>query len=61
MPKVRVAGFGVSMDGFSAGIDQGIDNPPGKGGPELFEWFFRHRWNPRSFKDLQEKQRATRM
>ena len=40
MPKVRVAGFGVSLDGFSAGTEQSIDNPLGKRGPEIFKWFF---------------------
>jgi dihydrofolate reductase len=40
MPKVRVAGFGVSLDGFSAGTEQSMDNPLGKRGPELFQWFF---------------------
>lgn len=40
MPKVKVAGFGVSLDGFSAGIEQSLDNPLGKRGPELFQWFF---------------------
>jgi dihydrofolate reductase len=40
MPKVRVAGFGVSLDGFSAGTEQSIDNPLGKRGPEIFQWFF---------------------
>jgi dihydrofolate reductase len=40
MSKVRVAGFGVSLDGFSAGPEQSIDNPLGKGGPEIFQWFF---------------------
>src|SRR6202034_2522613 len=40
MPRVRVAGFGVSLDGFSAGIEQSLDNPLGKRGPEIFQWFF---------------------
>jgi dihydrofolate reductase len=40
MPKVRVAGFGVSLDGFSAGTQQSIDNPLGQRGPEIFQWFF---------------------
>jgi dihydrofolate reductase len=40
MPKVRVAGFGVSLDGFGAGPEQSIDNPLGKRGPEIFQWFF---------------------
>lgn len=40
MPKVRVAGFGVSMDGFAAGPDQSLENPLGVNGPELFQWYF---------------------
>lgn len=40
MSKVRVAGFGVSLDGFSAGTDQSLDFPLGKRGPEIFRWFF---------------------
>lgn len=40
MPKVRVAGFGVSFDGFSAGPEQGLNDPLGKRGPEIFQWFF---------------------
>lgn len=40
MTKVRVAGFGVSLDGFGAGIEQSLDNPLGKRGPELMQWFF---------------------
>lgn len=26
MPKVRVAGFSVSLDGFSAGIEQSLND-----------------------------------
>ena len=40
MSKVRVAGFGISLDGFGAGIEQSLDNPLGKRGPEIFQWFF---------------------
>ncbi|TPJ31788.1 dihydrofolate reductase family protein [Mesorhizobium sp. B2-7-2] len=40
MGKVRVAGFGVSLDGFSAGTDQSLEYPLGKRGPEIFQWFF---------------------
>jgi dihydrofolate reductase len=40
MTKVRVAGFGVSLDGFAAGTDQSLDYPLGKRGEELFQWFF---------------------
>jgi len=40
MTKVRVAGFSISLDGFGAGLDQSLENPLGKRGPERFEWFF---------------------
>src|SRR4026207_1313214 len=40
MPKVRVAGFGVSLDGFSAGTEQSLNDPLGKRGPEIFQWCF---------------------
>jgi len=43
MSKVRVAGFGISLDGFGAGIEQSVDDPLGKRGPELFQWFFHTR------------------
>ncbi|MET0934936.1 MAG: dihydrofolate reductase family protein [Luteibacter sp.] len=40
MTKVKVAGFGVSLDGFAAGPDQSLEQPLGVCGPELFSWFF---------------------
>jgi dihydrofolate reductase len=40
MPKIRVAGFGVSLDGFSAGPDQSLNDPLGERGTEIFQWFF---------------------
>jgi dihydrofolate reductase len=40
MSKVRVAAFSLSLDGFGAGPEQSLDNPLGKRGPELFDWFF---------------------
>ncbi|HEY4319022.1 MAG TPA: dihydrofolate reductase family protein [Herbaspirillum sp.] len=40
MMRVRVAGFSVSLDGFAAGIEQSLEYPLGKRGPELFQWFF---------------------
>jgi hypothetical protein len=38
--KARVAGFGVSLDGFSAGVEQSLNDPLGKREPEMFQWFF---------------------
>ncbi|EBV3599679.1 dihydrofolate reductase [Salmonella enterica subsp. enterica serovar Virchow] len=40
MGRIRVAGFSVSLDGFSAGPDQSLEQPLGRHGPELFGWFF---------------------
>jgi dihydrofolate reductase len=40
MARIRVAGFGVSLDGFAAGTEQSLEHPLGKRGPELFQWFF---------------------
>ncbi|HEV7608373.1 MAG TPA: dihydrofolate reductase family protein [Steroidobacteraceae bacterium] len=43
MSKVRVLSFSLSFDGFGAGPDQGLDNPLGVNGPEMFEWFMASR------------------
>jgi dihydrofolate reductase len=43
MSKVRVAGFSVSVDGFGAGPEQSLQDPLGKRGPEMFQWFFHTR------------------
>lgn len=40
MGKVRVAAFSISMDGFGAGIKQGLKDPLGVRGEELHNWFF---------------------
>ena len=40
MSKVRVAAFGVSLDGFSAGPNQSLENPLGEGFPDVMGWFF---------------------
>lgn len=40
MPKVRVAGFSVSLDGFGAGPAQDLEHPLGENGMELHEWLF---------------------
>src|SRR3982751_4560744 len=40
MSKVVVQSFGITLDGFSAGPDQDLQNPLGVNGPELMEWFF---------------------
>jgi dihydrofolate reductase len=48
MPKVRVAGFSVSLDGFSAGVEQSLTDPLGKCGTEMFQWYF----HTRSFRSM---------
>jgi dihydrofolate reductase len=40
MAKVRVAAFGVSLDGYGAGPNQSLENPLGVGFPEVMGWFF---------------------
>jgi dihydrofolate reductase len=40
MQKVRAQCFGMSLDGFSAGTDQSLENPLGVRGPEIMDWFF---------------------
>ena len=40
MTKVHVAGFSISLDGFGAGPEQSLENPLGRRGRELHQWFF---------------------
>ena len=40
MSKLRVHSFSISLDGYGAGPDQGLDNPLGVGGEALHEWIF---------------------
>lgn len=40
MSKVKVAGLAVSLDGFSAGVDQSLQQPLGLHGEDLFQWYF---------------------
>ena len=40
MAKVRVAAFGVSIDGYGAGPEQSLQNPLGVGGTHLHKWFY---------------------
>jgi dihydrofolate reductase len=48
MSKVRVAGFSVSLDGFSAGVEQSLSDPLGKRGTDIFQWYF----HTRSFRSM---------
>jgi dihydrofolate reductase len=40
MTKVKVAGLGVSLDGFAAGPAQSQEYPLGLQGEDVFQWFF---------------------
>ncbi len=40
MPKLRVASFSISVDGYGAGPNQGPDTPMGAGGMALHDWAF---------------------
>lgn len=52
MSRVRVNSFAISVDGFSAGPNQSLENPLGVRGPEIFESFLQtHVW--RSMHDLE--------
>ncbi len=48
MTKLRVNGFGISLDGYGAGPNQDLENPLGVGGPSLMDWFF----STRVFKEM---------
>jgi dihydrofolate reductase len=43
VPKLRVLNFAMSIDGYGAGPDQGLDNPLGVGGEQLHTWVFETR------------------
>jgi dihydrofolate reductase len=43
MSRLVVRSFGMSIDGYSAGPNQSLDNPLGINGPELMDWFFHTR------------------
>jgi dihydrofolate reductase len=49
MSRLRVSAFAVSLDGYGAGPEQGIENPLGKGGTALHEWFYPTRTFQRMF------------
>jgi dihydrofolate reductase len=40
MSKLRVQSFSMSLDGYSAGPNQDLENPVGVGGLALFAWHF---------------------
>ncbi len=41
MPKVRVGGFAISLDGLGAGVEQSLEHPLGRDAEGIFGWFFR--------------------
>jgi dihydrofolate reductase len=43
MSRLVVKGFGLSIDGYSAGPSQSLEHPLGINGPELMDWFFHTR------------------
>jgi len=43
MSRLLVRSFAMSIDGYSAGPNQDLQNPIGAGGLELMEWFFHTR------------------
>ena len=49
MPKVRVDAFAISLDGYGAGPGQDLDNPLGRGGTALHQWFYPTRTFQRMF------------
>lgn len=51
MTKLRVNSFAVSLDGYGAGPDQSLDDPLGRGGTALHEWFYPTRTFRRMFSD----------
>lgn len=40
MSRLRVESFSLSLDGYGAGPDQDLENPLGRNGKTIFEWFF---------------------
>jgi len=52
MSKLRVQSFGVSLDGYAAGPEQGLEHPLGKRGPEIMNWVF----PTRAFRQMQGQQ-----
>lgn len=51
MSRLRVQCFSISLDGYSAGLNQSLENPVGDGGTVLFEWMFA----TRTFQEMHQK------
>jgi dihydrofolate reductase len=56
MSKLRVAGFSVSLDGYGAGPNQGVDNPMGDNGEELHDWLV----DTQSFNEMEGREGGRR-
>lgn len=50
--RVRVESFSISLDGYGAGPDQGVDNPLGVGGEDLHDWII----STRSWRQMHGKE-----
>lgn len=55
MPKLRVHGFAISLDGYGAAPRQSLQNPLGEGGLKLHDWVF----PTRTFHQMQGKDGGT--
>ncbi len=55
MSRFCIRSFGVSLDGFSAGPDQDLQNPLGVGGAALFDWA----WATRTFRQMHGQEGGT--
>jgi dihydrofolate reductase len=55
MPKLRVHGFSISLDGYGAGSGQSLENPLGVGGESLHKWLV----STRTFNELIGKSSGT--
>jgi dihydrofolate reductase len=55
MSKLRVHSFGMSIDGYGAGLNQSLENSLGVGGLALHEWAF----NTRTFHAMLGKEGGT--
>ena len=55
MPKVKVAAYSISVDGYGAGPDQSLENPLGRGGEALHDWLT----PTRSFKKIEGQEGGT--
>lgn len=55
MARLRVHGFGISIDGYGAGPHQALENPLGVGGLALHEWVF----DTRTFRQMHQDEGGT--